>query len=72
MRVFTVGIEHADVAPVQCSHAAYWSSIAERNEPEAAFHCRDYALHLRTIAEGLRLNMVERDLQIRPGCGLRS
>jgi hypothetical protein len=48
--------------------AEYWEEQALREPEDVAFHCRDYAKHLRTIAECLRMDLVERDLQI-PGRG---
>ncbi len=40
----------------------HWERVANISDPDTAFQCRDYAKHLRTIAECLRLNMLERDL----------
>jgi hypothetical protein len=42
--------------------AAHWERVADTSDPDTAFHCRDYATHLRTIAECHRLNMLEKDL----------
>ena len=44
-------------------HAAHWERVANISDPDTAFHCRDYAAHLRTIAEGLRMDMLEREVQ---------
>jgi hypothetical protein len=45
--------------------AAYWEQEAVLN-PEVAAVCLDYAAHLRTLAECLRMDMLEPDLQL-PG-----
>ena len=42
--------------------AAYWESVALTSPPDEAAHCRDYAAHLRTIAECLRMDMMERNV----------
>ena len=44
------------------AHARHWEAQALRKPEDVAFHCRDYAAHLRTIAECLRMDMLERDL----------
>jgi hypothetical protein len=44
------------------AHAAHWENEARYSTPDVAFHCRDYAKHLRTIAECLRMDMLERDV----------
>jgi hypothetical protein len=41
------------------AHAAHWERVAKISDPDTAFHCRDYAQHLRTIAECLRMDMLE-------------
>jgi hypothetical protein len=46
------------------AHAAHWESVANISDPDTAFHCRDYAKHLRTIAECLRMDMLEREVKI--------
>ena len=38
------------------AHAAHWEKVAE-SDPDTAFHCQDYAKHLRTIAECLRMDL---------------
>src|ERR1019366_5184713 len=43
------------------AHAAHWENEARYSPADVAFHCRDYAKHLRTIAECLRMDMLERD-----------
>jgi hypothetical protein len=35
---------------------------ARYSPPDVAFHCRDYAMHLRTIAECFRMDMLEKDI----------
>jgi len=47
------------------AHAAHWENEARYSPPDVAFHCRDYAQHLRTIAECLRMNMLERIVDAR-------
>ena len=49
------------------AHAAHWENEARYSPADVAFHCRDYAKHLRTIAECQRLNMLEREVQIPEG-----
>jgi formiminotetrahydrofolate cyclodeaminase len=44
------------------AHAAHWENEARYSPADVAFHCRDYAQHLRTIAECLRMDILERDL----------
>jgi hypothetical protein len=46
--------------------ATHWEKVAEESEPDTAFHCRDYAAHLRTIAECLRMDLLEQQLDRRP------
>jgi hypothetical protein len=46
------------------AHAAHWEEQALREPEDVAFHCRDYAKHLRTIVECLRMDLLERGLQI--------
>ena len=41
------------------AHAAHWENEARYSPPDVAFHCLDYAQHLRTIAECLRLDILE-------------
>jgi hypothetical protein len=41
------------------AHAAHWERVANISEPDVAFHCRDYAAHLRTLAECMRMDMLE-------------
>jgi hypothetical protein len=49
-----------DVAHFE-AHAARWEKVALDSDPDTAFHCRDYAAHLRTLAECVRMDMLERD-----------
>jgi hypothetical protein len=44
--------------------ASHWESVAKDSDPDTAFHCRDYATHLRTIAERLRMDLLERDVHV--------
>jgi hypothetical protein len=44
------------------AHAAHWENEARYSPPDVAFHCRDYATHLRTIAECLRMDLLEQDV----------
>jgi hypothetical protein len=37
--------------------------VASESDPETAFHCRDYAAHLRTLAEIVRQDMLEKQVQ---------
>jgi hypothetical protein len=46
------------------SSAAHWENVANHSPEDVAFHCRDYAKHLRTIAECLRMDLLERDVHI--------
>jgi hypothetical protein len=39
--------------------AAHWEREALREPEEVAVHCRDYAAHLRTLAEMMRMDMLE-------------
>ena len=41
--------------------AAHWEREALREPEEVAVHCRDYAAHIRTMAECMRMDMLERD-----------
>ena len=50
------------------AHAAHWENEALYSDPDVAFHCRDYAKHLRTIAECLRLDMLEKEVQRAVDC----
>jgi hypothetical protein len=43
--------------------AVHWELEATLN-PEVASVCLDYAKHLRTIAECLRMDILERDVKI--------
>jgi hypothetical protein len=42
--------------------ASHWESVAKDSPADVAFHCRDYAKHLRTIAECLRMDTLEKDI----------
>jgi hypothetical protein len=42
--------------------AAHWEKVATESEPETAFHCRDYAAHLRTLAECVRMDALEKQV----------
>ena len=42
------------------AHAAHWEKQALREPEDVAYWCRDYAKHLRTIAECLRTDLLER------------
>lgn len=42
--------------------AAHWENVANHSPEDVAFHCRDYAKHLRTIAECLRMDLLEREV----------
>ncbi len=44
------------------AHAAHWENEARYSPADVAFHCRDYAQHLRTIAECLRMDIAEGDI----------
>jgi hypothetical protein len=44
------------------AHAAHWEAVAEHSDPNTAFHCMDYAQHLRTIAECLRMDLLEKKI----------
>jgi hypothetical protein len=44
------------------AHARHWERVANISEPAEALHCRDYAKHLRTIAECLRMDLLEKDV----------
>jgi hypothetical protein len=45
------------------AHAAHWENEARYSTPAGAFACRDYAAHLRTIAECLRMDISEREVK---------
>jgi hypothetical protein len=45
--------------------ADYWEDFARTADPDTAFHCRDYAAHLRTLAECVRMDMLERKVDAR-------
>jgi hypothetical protein len=49
------------------AHAAHWENEARYSPPDVAFHCRDYAKHLRTIADCLRMDLLERDVKLPDG-----
>jgi hypothetical protein len=42
--------------------AAHWEREALREPENVAFWCRDYAQHIRTMIECLRMDMLERKL----------
>jgi hypothetical protein len=42
------------------AHARHWENEARYSPADVAFHCRDYAQHLRTIAECLRMDLLEK------------
>jgi hypothetical protein len=44
--------------------AEYWEEQALREPADVAYWCRDYATHLRTIAECLRMDLLEREVPI--------
>ena len=44
------------------AHAAHWERVANISEPAEALHCQDYAKHLRTIAECLRMDALEKQV----------
>ena len=44
--------------------AAHWEKVASESAPDVAFHCLDYAAHILTMAECLRMDLLERDIQI--------
>jgi hypothetical protein len=44
------------------AHATHWENEARYSDPDVAFQCRDYAKHLRTIAECLRMDLLEHDV----------
>ena len=46
------------------AHAAHWENEARYSTPDGAFACRDYAKHLRTIAECLQMDMLEKDVPV--------
>jgi hypothetical protein len=46
--------------------AAHWENVAHESDPDTAFHCRDYAQHLRTIADCLRMDLLERMVGVGP------
>ena len=41
--------------------ADYWENFARTAEPDTAIQCRDYVAHLRTLAECLRMDLLERE-----------
>jgi hypothetical protein len=43
-------------------HAAHWEKVASESDHDTAFHCRDYAAHLRTLAECVRMDMLEKEV----------
>lgn len=42
--------------------ADYWEKFARTAEHDAAIHCLDYAAHLRTLAECVRIDLVEKEV----------
>ena len=44
--------------------AAHWENEARNSPPDIAVHCLDYAAHLRTLAECLRMDMMGVDCHI--------
>jgi hypothetical protein len=44
------------------AHAAHWEAQALREPEDVAYWCRDYAKHLRTIAECLLMDTLEREV----------
>jgi hypothetical protein len=42
--------------------AAHWEKVASKSDPDTAFYCRDYAAHLRTLAECVRMDLLEKDV----------
>ena len=56
-----------EILAITEAHAAHWENEARYSSADVAFHCWDYAKHLRTIAECLRMDMLERDLQFSDG-----
>jgi hypothetical protein len=40
--------------------AAHWEKVASESPADVAFHCLDYAKHIRTMAECMRMDMLER------------
>jgi hypothetical protein len=42
--------------------ADYWENFARTADPDAALFCRDYAAHLRTLAEIVRQDMLEQQV----------
>lgn len=45
------------------AHAAHWENEARYSPKDVALHCRDYAKHLRTIAECLRMDIMEGEIK---------
>jgi hypothetical protein len=43
--------------------AAHWEKVASQSPSDVALHCMDYAAHIRTMAECLRLDLLERALR---------
>jgi hypothetical protein len=48
------------------AQAAHWERVADISDPDTAFHCRDYAVHLRTLAECMRIDMLEEKVRAGP------
>jgi hypothetical protein len=42
--------------------AAYWENEARNSPPDVAVHRLDYAKHIRTMIECLRMDMMDRQL----------
>jgi len=49
-----------EILAITEAHAKYWEEQALREPEDVAFHCRDYAQHLRTIAECMRMDRLDR------------
>jgi hypothetical protein len=49
--------------------ASHWESVAKDSPADVAFHCRDYAQHLRTIAECLRMDISDRNVHATAASG---
>ena len=50
------------------AHAKHWEDQALREPEDVAYWCRDYAKHLRTIAECLRMDVLEAGIASLEGC----
>lgn len=40
--------------------AVHWENEARNSPPDVAIHCLDYAKHIRTMAECLRMDLLEK------------